>query len=320
MAAEIAEYLDRLDHELRLKRAPRRRLLAEVEDHLRSSALELGGDVSEDEAELAAVERFGAAATVARRFAHAVAARSARRSAGWLGVAFAGYAALLVVFMATARPEFADFPQGAPSALALQIAALAVAVSLIRSRRWRGFALVPEDRVRFLADGAVIGATSLGLGLLLEAMVAATRPAGVLPWDGLPLVATLYGVSTLGALAAALSAASAAFRSSTLAAIPGTEMEGGGRLPGLVDDVGALVPAARRPVAAAFARPKLLVGGVAAGALTAVVVSQLLGHDFARHASIALPALALGLLEATLILAGYMTLGRRLGLRGGAAP
>jgi len=184
MASAIADYLDRLDGELRLQRAPRRRLLAEVEDHLRSSALETGGDVCEHEAERAAVERFGAAATVARRFAHTVAATSARRSVGRLGVAFAAYVAASAAFMATADPQFADFPQGAPSALALQIAAVAVAVSLIRSRRWRDSALVPDDRIRFLANGAAIGATSLALGLLFEAIVAATRPAGVLPWDG----------------------------------------------------------------------------------------------------------------------------------------
>jgi len=319
MASAIADYLDRLDGELRLQRAPRRRLLAEVEDHLRSSALETGADVCEHEAERAAVERFGAAATVARRFAHTVAATSARRSVGRLGVAFAAYVAASAAFMATADPQFADFPQGAPSALALQIAAVAVAVSLIRSRRWRDSTLVPDDRIRFLANGAAIGATSLALGLLCEAIVAATRPAGVLPWDGVPLVATLFAVSTLAALVAAFSAAAAAFRSSTLAALPGTE-EGNGALPGLVDDLGALVPPARRLVAAAFARPRPLVGGVAASALTAVIVSQILGHDFAHHASIALPALALGLLEAALILAGYMTLGRPLGLRGGAAP
>ena len=112
----IDAYLDRLDRELRLQRAPRRRLLAEVEDHLRACARELGAGVDEAEAECRAIERFGAAATVARHFAQAVAATSARRSVCCFGVAFAVYATALVAFALTADARFADFPQGAPSA------------------------------------------------------------------------------------------------------------------------------------------------------------------------------------------------------------
>jgi len=124
MASAIADYLDRLDGELRLQRAPRRRLLAEVEDHLRSSALETGADVCE--AERAAVERFGAAATVARGFAHTVAATSARRSVGRLGVAFAAYVAAFAAFMATADRSSRTFRRAALRAR-----------SRSRSRRWR---------------------------------------------------------------------------------------------------------------------------------------------------------------------------------------
>jgi hypothetical protein len=54
---------------------------------------------------------------------------------------------------------------------------------------------------------------------------------------------------------------------------------------------------------------------VAAAAPIAVVLSQVAGGDFAHHASILLPALALGLFEALLILAGYLALGRPQGLR-----
>ena len=311
MPDAIADYLDRLEHELRLKRAPRRRLLAEVEDHLRSSAGELGADLPTHEAERRAVERFGAAAIVARHFAQTVAASSARRSSYWLGAAFVAYAATAVLFALTAGPRFADFPQGAPSALALQVAAVAFAVSLVRTARWRRAPLVPEDRVRLLANGAVIGIGAVAAGLALETLVALTRPAGVLSWSDLPIVVGMLAVATCVTLAAALAAAAAAFRSSLLAALPGAETSGRRALPTLVDDVGELVPPARRPLAALFSRPALLVGLVALVAFAAVVVSQ--------PASSALPALALGLLEATAIVVGYLLLGRPLGLRGGRA-
>ena len=72
------------------------------------------------------------------------------------------------MFALTASSEFADFPQGAPSALALQVAAVAFALSLVRSLRWRRSTDTPEDRIRFLANGAVIGAGVLvGAGALV---------------------------------------------------------------------------------------------------------------------------------------------------------
>lgn len=315
----IDGYLDQLEVELRLSRVPRRRLLAEVEDHLRASATELSADAGVDEAERQAVERFGAAATVARGFAVAVAATSARRSTTWLGLAFSTYAAACLLFAITASSEFADFPQGAPSALALQVAAVAFALSLVRSLRWRRSTSTPEDRIRLLANGAVIGGSALSVGLAGEAAVALTRPTGVLPWHDLPLVAVAFGVAVGATLLAGVSAAAAASRTSTLRAVPGARRLERGSLPTLVDDIGALVPKARRPVAAVFARPALLVTAVAAAALVGVFVGQVAGRPFAHHASIVLPALALAAFEALCVLVGYLALGRSLGLRRGRA-
>ena len=311
----IDAYMDRLDVELRLNRVPRRRLLAEVEDHLRASATELNAEGGVEEAERRAVERFGAAATVARGFAVAVAATSARRSTYWFGLAFSTYAGACVLFAVTASSEFADFPQGAPSSLALQVAAVAFALSLVRSLRWRRAASAPEDRIRFLANGAVIGASALAVGLAGETAVAVTRPAGVLPWRDLPLVAVAFGVAVGATLVAGLSAAAAASRTSTLRAVPGAGRLERGSLPTLADDIGALVPKVRRPVAALFERPALLLTAVGAAALVAVFVSQVAGRPFAHHASIVLPALALAAFEALCILVGYLVLGRALGLR-----
>jgi HAAS len=313
----IADYLDSLEQELRVKRAPRRRLLAEVEDHLRSCADELGADVDGAEAERQAIERFGAAATVARHFAHTVAAASARRSAYWLGLAFAAYATALVAFALTADARFTDFPQGAPSALALQVGAIAAALSLVRALRWRREPLIPEDRVRLLANGAAVGVIASGGGLALEALIATTRPAGALPWGERPLLLALFALAVGASAAAALATAAAAFRSSTLAALPGRKLDDHGPVPSLVEDAATLIPVVRRPLTALFARPAVLVVLTASLAAAAVLVSQTIGRDFANHASIALPALTLALFEAAMIGLGYHILGPMLGLRGG---
>ena len=311
----IDEYLVRLDVELRLNRVPRRRLLAEVEDHLRTSATELRADAGVEEAEHQAVARFGAAATVARGFAMVVAATSARRSTYWLGLAFMTYAVSSLLFAFTAPSEFADFPQGAPSGLALQVAAVALAVSLVRSLRWRTPTDVPTDRIRYLVNGAVIGAAALAVGLAGETAIAVTRPAGVLPWQDIPLVAIAFGATVGAALVAGVSAAAATFRRSTLAAVPGARRVAQAPLPTLVDDLGALVPMTRRPVAAMFGRPALLVTMVAGAAVVGVFIGQVAERPFAQHASIVLPALALAAFEALCVLVGYLTLGRLLGLR-----
>lgn len=184
----IDDYLARLDHELRARRTPRRRFLAEAEDHLRTSAAELGDEQH-------AVERFGDAATVATRFAQAAAATRARRSALLVALAFAAYLAAAGAFRATAGPEFADFPQGAPSQLALLAAAAAGLVGLIRTRLRR--------------TAIVVGSAALSAGLVLELAAALTRPAGVLPWGELPLVAALFAVASVTAVGAAASAAAA---------------------------------------------------------------------------------------------------------------
>src|SRR5437660_949804 len=82
--------------------------------------------VAPDEAERQAVERFGAAAVVARRFAHAVASTSTRTALAWVTTAFATYAIAAIVFIVAAPSWLLDFPQGAPSMTALQIAFVAL--------------------------------------------------------------------------------------------------------------------------------------------------------------------------------------------------
>jgi hypothetical protein len=308
----IAAYLDRLERELRMKRVPRRRLLAEAEDHLRSSAEELAETVPPEEAAQIAVERFGAAAVVARRFAQAVASRTARRSFGWASLALILYGAATVVFAATAAPQFDDFPQGAPTALAGQVAFAVLAITAIRALRWRREPVLPEDRLRLIANGSVIASAALFSGLLLEAAVALTRPAGVLPWSEAPLVLVLFTISAVAAGMASVVAVAASARSATLAAVPGGESE-----PDLTlsVDFAELFPSLRRVGEFTFARPRRLVALVAALAFCATTANQWFGTDVAEHASIVLPGLVLGVGEVAAIVAGYALFGRSLGIR-----
>ena len=311
--APIAEYLHRLDRELRMQRVPRRRMLAEAADHLRSCAEELEETVGPENAARIAVERFGAAAIVARRFAQAVASRTARRSLLWASLALTSYGAAAVAFAATATPQFDDLPQGAPTALAGQFAAVAVAITAIRALRWRRELVLPENRLRLIANGSSIAAAALVLGLAGEAAVALTRPAGVLPWSDLPLVLLLFVLATVAAGAAAMVAVAASVRSSTLAAVPEREADGAGLTLG--EDMAALVPRLQQVGELMWARPQRLVLVVAALAFCVTAASQWLGTDVAHDSSIVLSGVLLGVGEVTAIVAGYVLLGRSLGIR-----
>jgi hypothetical protein len=178
----IEAYLEELERELHARGAPRRRFLAEARDHLTAAAQELGD-------EHAAVQRFGDAATVAGRFAEAAVETRARRSLTMLLLAFGTYIAAAVAFAATAGPEFADFPQGAPSQVALVAAGAALVVGRVRRSR----------RVTAAAAGAAV----LAGGATLELTASLTRPAGILPWQELALVAALFAVALLASLLAA---------------------------------------------------------------------------------------------------------------------
>src|SRR4051794_27114223 len=118
----IDHYLRELERELRLRRAPRARLLTELREHLGDLSAELAADArSHADAESQAVARFGAAANVAARFPQATASTTAHRAVNAAAVAVVGYAGVLVMF-ATASPLLRDFPQGATSFFAFQLA------------------------------------------------------------------------------------------------------------------------------------------------------------------------------------------------------
>lgn len=301
----IAAYLARLDDELRVNRAPRRRLLAEAEDHLRSVAEELvATGRSPADAERAAVARFGAAAEVARRFAHAAASSTARTAAFWTGLAFIAYAVTAVLFVVTAPSWLHDFPHGAPSMLALQFATVAVALTAVRALHWRRSLLLDEERLHLLANSALIATLALGAGVAGELIVALTRPAAA-PWsDAWPLLAS-FGLAALAGVPAVFAATASHVRAGALDSLPARPASSE-RLT-LADDIAAVVPRLHAPVRAALGRPALTCAAVAVAALAAVVLTQ----------PLVFASLVLGAFEATAVVLGYLTLGRPLGLRKG---
>ena len=301
----IAAYLARLDDELRLNRAPRRRLLAEAEDHLRSAVEELvGAGRTPTDAERAAVARFGAAAEVARRFAHAAASSTARSAVFWTGLAFIVYATTAVLFVATAPSWLHDFPHGAPSMLALQVATVAVGLTAVRALPWRRSLVLDEERLRLLASSALIATLALGAGVAGELVVALTRPAAA-PWsDAWPLLAS-FGLAALVGVPAVFAATASHARAGALDSLPARPASGG-RLT-LADDIGAVVPRLDAPVRAALRRPALTCAAVAVVALGAVVLTQ----------PLVFASLVLGAFEVTAVVLGYLALGRPLGLRNG---
>lgn len=303
-ASPVEAYLDRLDRELRQRRAPRRRLLAEAEDHLRSAAEELvlRGRSAVD-AEHEAIERFGAAPEVARRVAHATASSTARSAVAWAGAAFVAYGTAALVFLIAAPGWLRDFPHGAPSTLALQVAAVAAGVTAVRFLRWRRTGVLDEVRLRLVANGALTAAIAVAAGAGAELLVALTRPTPA-PWaDAAAPIGTLALASVL-CVPASLVAAASHVRASRL---------GGSGDAGLTlaDDVEALAPLLGGVVRTALRRPGLICAAVAGFAFVAVTIAQLPTSE----ASLFVGAAAVGLLETTAIVIGFLTLGRPLGLR-----
>src|SRR5262249_21160843 len=121
----IDDYLVELERELRRRRAPRRRFLRETEDHLRDLCADFFADgLAREKAEARAVTQFGAADIIAAGFAEAAASTIARRAVTLTAAAFVAYAGVFVAFATAASPSLRDFPQGAGSFAALQVAAV----------------------------------------------------------------------------------------------------------------------------------------------------------------------------------------------------
>src|SRR4029453_4068075 len=86
----INDYMAELERELRSRHAPRGRLLRETEDHLPDLSPGRAAEGSAPhQAEARAVTQFGAAATIAARFAEATASTTAHRAVTVTAAAFA---------------------------------------------------------------------------------------------------------------------------------------------------------------------------------------------------------------------------------------
>lgn len=155
----IERYLAELAPLLRLRGRGRRRILAEVDDHLRESARALGS-------EREAIRRFGAPEVVAARFSEAGAVQATRWALVALALAGAGFAAAGLVSENTLPP--APWAEGeTPSQLSWKLdAALAgflvafatgVAGILLRRRLRAALAAVGLGAAA-LAAAAIVGA------------------------------------------------------------------------------------------------------------------------------------------------------------------
>jgi len=318
----ISEYMAELERELRRRRAPRARFLRETEDHLHDLRAELAaGGLAPEQAEARAVAQFGGAGTIAARFAHATAWTTAHRAVTVTAAAFVVYAGVFVAFATAASPVLNDFPQGAGSFLALQLAGVAVGVAFVRSLRWRGAAAAPMAELMAIARALVLAGLVLIGAVVVEVAVAVSRPAGVIAWsDGRWLTLGLAA-----ALAVLLLAAIAAVRATTQAqalyALPNRHIKGAAAL--LADDVETLLARARlaqasRILRGLLAHPWPATLGFAAMAFIAVTAAGIANSGRSGLAG----AAALAAAEASLIVFSFVAFGRTLGLRdvSGSSP
>lgn len=246
----IDEYLAEFERALKSRRARSSRLVAETSAHLRDASEELiASGLAPAAAEEQAIARFGRAADVAARFAEvsaAIAARRALRSAFGLT---AGYLFLVLAFVTTAPATVHDLPQGLPSFVFLQVACLSC-----------------------LVGAAAVAVGAVAAGAIGEAVIALSRPAGIVVWHDAPFLCMGLVVILLFAAAVAL---------------------GGARV---------LV---RRPER--FAISPL----AAVGAVALATVAQAVMNDAAHHVSGLAAALGAGVLEASAVAVSYVLLGRR---------
>jgi HAAS len=315
----IDDYLAELDRELRRRRAPRARLLRETEDHLHDLCAELAANgLAHEQAEARAVTQFGAAATIAARFAEATASTTAHRAVTVTAAAFVAYTSVFVAFATAASPSLRDFPQGAGSFLALQLAAVALVVAFVRSLRWRGAPAAPTAELKAIARSLSVAGVALIGAAVAEAAVAATRPAGVIAWsDGRRLTLAFAAAFALLLLSAFVVIRAAAQAQSVNSLPSGRVDRSAAAL--LADDVETLLARARLAWASRALRWLLSHPWSATLTLAALVFVAVSAAGLATSGRAGVAgAVALASVEAALIVFSFVALGRTLGLRDAA--
>jgi hypothetical protein len=283
-------YLEELAQALAERRVPARRILLEVEDHLRCDP--------------AAAGRLGDPRELAAQFAEGLAASRSRRAAAASFVALALTAGALVATQQSlgASPDIFSGTSFALAALAglgvavaPQIAFVAGMLALQQAWRLYGRDAVPAAELRLLQRRAAVGVAAGGAtagGIVLYAV----NFWGQLPswWAALSVAAAATSALALGAAAATISRAA-----QPVAVLPG----------GTVDPIDELGPLAR-PLAPLRGRPWRLAAVTGSAVTLAMLLvgwraESSLGEGVFRAA-----------VEAAAFAAGFLLLGRLLGLRG----
>lgn len=284
-------YLSVLDIELRRARVPgarRRRILAEVRDHLAES----GPD---------GAARLGDPVALARSFAEESASATARIASLAIVAAVAVTLALwgAIALDVRSHPWLNDFPGALVAALAVQVAAVAAFIVLVRTVRYRG--RVPAAGLPLLTRASTVAAISLAIGLAVTMLAEANhlRLSQAGAWE--LAVAAGLGLACALTLAAVGASARATYRARAFAADDGEDV---------VADLIALAPLrlARTPPPWLDLRrhPWRVCAALATFVFLAVAVA-----GFVRGA----PSPAVGVVEALGIFAGFAAFGRLLGLR-----
>jgi hypothetical protein len=312
----INEYIAQLERELRRRHAPRARLLRETQDHLHDLCAELAADgLDREQAEARAVRQFGAAATIAARFAEATASTTAHRAVTVTVAAFVAYLGVFVAFATAASPLLRDFPQGAGSFMALQPAAVALGVAFVRSLRWRGALAAPTTELLAIARAlSLAGAVLIG-GAVAEAAVALSRPAGVIAWSHGRWLTLAFAAALLVLLLSVLAVVRAAAQAQGVHSLPSRRVHSSAAAL-LADDVETLLARVRLPQASRTVRGLLAHSwpatfGLAALAFVAFSAAGIVSSGRAGLAG----AAALAAVEASLIVFSFAAFGRTLGLR-----
>lgn len=280
-----AAWLDELARELTAARVPagrRRRVLAELEDHLVCDP--------------GSVDRLGEPALVAARFADELGTALARRAAFAVFFALAPFGLLFGALLALLAP--AHFRSGDPNligpavVLGTQLAFVGGTLGLLRAWRLRAERSLPAAAAAVLRRRALVGLAGglLTLGGIADG--AANLPAHVASW----FAPVAYATVILGALTL-LAAAAALGQSARL-----RPLEAGAAAGDLESDLGVLVPAPLR------GNPWRLAIAIAGAVALCIAVAGIAQAD-------PVDGVARALADAVACLAGFGLLGRWLGLR-----
>jgi hypothetical protein len=212
----IERYLAELGLELRVPGRLRRRVLAEAREHLAdaSQALRDAGYAPAD-AEAAAVAGFGGAGDLGRGFLELQATATARRAAAAAVMAVAAgllglvAAEALLLSAELGRPSLAALPQlidqraGAGLLIAMQVAAVAGGLGLVRWLRWAAHAAIPVAGLRPLLRASTVAAVAVAAGSACGLAALASWPAAVRASDLGAAMTAAAGPSAVLAVAAA---------------------------------------------------------------------------------------------------------------------